>query len=147
MIRSVTKSEGNVCVFHLKEDLPPKKVKSFLRKVSDLIDGGRVNIILDLSSVSEISTIGLVAISSLFNRCRSLGGSLKICSLTPPVRAEFRETNLINTVEVFDTPLEAMKAFHSQNLLKARNYSGSFYIENRNAFVAWDRIPMTEYLN
>src|SRR5690606_37658174 len=105
MIRGVTKTEGSVTIFHLKDNLTPKKVKAFVQKSQDLIDSGRVNLILDLGSVHEICLMGLVSISSIFNKCRNAGGALKICSLTPEVRRAFRETNPINTVEVFDTAL------------------------------------------
>jgi len=148
MIRGVTRTEGAITIFHLRENLSPKKVKPFIKKLQDLIDSGRTHVVLDLSSVNEICVMGLVSISSIFNKCRSLHGAFKVCSLTPEARKIFRDTNLINTIEVFDTPLEALKSFHSENLLRSRHFSGSFYIEEKNAFVGWDRLPArNNYLN
>lgn len=147
MIRGVTKTEGSVTVFHLKDDLDTDKVKAFIKKIQDLIDSGRSNIIVDMSSCHYICVLGLVSISSIFNKCRQSGGALKIAALTPEVRDAFRETNLINTIEVYDTPLEALKSYQSDNLLKAKAYSGSFYIEEDNAFVPWDRLPVRSYYN
>jgi len=147
MIRGVTKTEGSISIFHLKDNLTTKKVKSFTKKMQDLLDSGRTHLILDMSSVDDVCLMGLVSISSIFNKCRQLGGALKVCSLTPEVRQAFRETNLINTVEVYDTPLEALKSFRSKNLLKVRAFSGSFYIEEKNAFFAWDRLPARSYYN
>lgn len=147
MIRSVTKTEGSVTVFHLKDDLNVKKVKTFVRRVYDLIETGRHHLVLDMSEVNDSCLLGLVSISNLFNRCRQSGGSMKVCSLTPAVRRAFRETNLINTIEVYDTPLEALKSFKSQNLLQTRAYTGSFYLEDKQAFIGWDRLPAGSYIN
>jgi len=141
MIRASTKQEGSATLFQLKDNLTTRKVKDFARRIQELIDSDRVHLIIDLSEVQEVCLLGLVAISSAFNKCRQNGGALKVCNLTTEVRQVFRETNLINTVEVFDTALDALKSFQSQNLLRSKKYSGSFYIEERNAFFGWDRLP------
>jgi anti-anti-sigma factor len=147
MIDSESKTEGKVTIFHLKDDLTSDRTKSFLKKMEDLISEGRIYLVLDLEDVDEVSLIGMVGISSIFNKCRHLGGALKISNLSPSVRRAFRATNLINTLEVFDTTLDAIKSFRSQNLLKSKNFSGSFFVKEKNAFVGWDRLPMSSYLN
>lgn len=147
MIRSVTKTEGNITVFHLKENLDVRKVKAFAKKASELIEAGRIHLVLDLSGVDEICLMGLVAISSLFNKCRQAGGALKVVSLTGRVRRKFRETNLINTIEVFENPVDGIKSFRTKNLLKAHHYSGSFFLEDKQSFVAWDRLSQGAIYN
>lgn len=147
MIGGEQRSEGRITVFHLREDLTNTRVKHFLKKMYDLVDEGRKYLILDLSEVEEVSLMGMVAISSVSNRCRQAGGALKICHLQPFVRRAFRSTNLINTVEVFEDSLDAIKSFKSRNLLKSQQYSGSFFIKEKNAFVPWDRIPVVGHYN
>lgn len=147
MISGTSQQEGRITVFHLKDDLVPSRVKAFLVKMEELLAEGRFFIVLDLSSVQEVSLMGMVAISSIFNKCRQAGGALKIAQLNPLVRRAFRQTNLINTVEVFDEVLEAVKSYRSQNLLKARQFSGSFFLKDRNAFVGWDRLSSQGPLN
>jgi hypothetical protein len=66
---------------------------------------------------------------------------LKVASLTPSVRRSFRQTNLINTIEVFDDVMDAVKSFRSHNLLKSKTFAGSFFIKEQNSFVGWDRLP------
>lgn len=141
MFYGETREEGKVTVFQLKTDLSAERVKSFVKKVNALLTEGRIYLVLDLHEVEEVSLLGMVAISSLFNKCRQAGGSLKIAGLTPTVRKAFRQTNLINTIEVFDEPIDALKSFRSQNLLKTKAYSGSFFLKEKNAFVGWDRLP------
>ncbi len=143
MIYGETRTEGKVTVFRLLSDLSTENVKPFLKKMNELLDESRVFLILDMSDVEEVSLLGMVAISSVFNRCRQAGGALKIAQLTPPVRRAFRATNLINTIEVYEETVEALKTFNSHNLLKAKNFAGSFFLKDRNAFVGWDRYPLT----
>ena len=147
MFEGEMKSEGRITVFHLKDDLSTERVKHFLKKMNDLLAEGRHYLVLDLAEVYEVSLIGMVGISSIFNRCRQAGGALKVAHLTPRVRKAFRNTNLINTIEVYDDVLEAIKSFRSQNLLKAKQYSGSFFLKDRNSFVGWDRLPLSGHLN
>jgi anti-anti-sigma factor len=143
MIKGEAKQEGKITVFHLRDDLTTSKSKAFLKKMDQLLEIGHRFIILDLAEVEEVCLLGMVCISSVFNRCRQLGGSLKIASLTPVVRRAFRNTNLINTIEVFEETIDAVKSFRSQNLLKSRQFSGSFFIKDSNSFVGWDRLPLT----
>jgi anti-anti-sigma factor len=147
MLKNNTQNLGKITVFHLNEDLPPNRVKVFTKTLNDLVESGRVHISLDLSGTREISLIGLVAISSIFNKCAQLGGSLKIVGLTPKVRSLFRETNLINTIEVYENSLEAIQSFRSKSLVKAKAHPGAFYFEDTNSFVAWDRLQARSPMN
>lgn len=135
------RTEGRITVFHLKDDLTPSKVKPFMKKMEELLAEDRIYLVIDLSSVYEISLMGMVAISAIFNKCRQAGGALKVAQITPLVRRSFRQTNLINTIEVYDELLDAVKSFRSHNLLKAKNFAGSFFIKEKSAFVGWDRLP------
>lgn len=145
MIRGITKTEGSITVFHLKDNLDTAHVKAFARKIHELLESGRIFLVLDLSQVEEICLLGLVSISNVFNKCRQVGGALKIAGLTNSVRESFEDTNLINTVEVYDNVLEAIKSYRSANLLKAKNLSGSFFDEEHQSFVPWDRLQARSY--
>ncbi len=141
MIEGNAKQEGKITIFQLKDDLTHDRVKAFVKKIDEIITSGQRYIVLDLSHVDEVCLLGMVSISSLFNKCRSLNGTLKIAGLNPFVRRAFRKTNLINTVEVFDEVLDALRSFKSQNLLKSK-HSTSFYVKDLNSFVGWDRLPV-----
>lgn len=141
MIRGVTKTEGSITVFHPKDNLDTVHVKAFVKKIHELLDSGRLYLVLDLAEVEEICLLGMVSISTIFNKCRQMGGALKIASLTDEVHDAFLETNLINTVDVYDGVLDAIKSFRHENLLKAKTLSGSYFVQEKNSFVAWDRLP------
>ena len=142
MIEGQAKKEGKITIFQVRDDLTSERVKSFLKRVDEIISNGNRYVVLDLSHVEEASMLALVAISSLSNQCRQAGGILKVAGLQPTVRRAFRKTNLINTVEVYDEVLDAIRSFKSQNLLKSKSASGSFYVKDLNAFVPWDRLPL-----
>lgn len=147
MINGALRQEGRIVIFHLHEDLHNGNVKAFMKRLYDLVEKGRTQMVLDLSEVMDVSLMGMVAISALFNKCRQKGGAFKVACLNPTVRRSFRNTNLINTIECYEELLEAVKSFSSQNLLRSRHYSGSFYLKERGAFVGWDRIPLEGYVN
>lgn len=147
MIRSITQEEGSITVFHIKQDLQARHIKAFAIKLQELIDSGRHNLVIELSAVHEICLMGLVTISSFYNKCRQNGGSLKVACLNEEVRESFHDTNLINTIEVFSSVLEAIKSFQSTNLLRNRRYTGSFFLEDDQSFVAWDRLPVRSYFH
>ncbi|MDB5038499.1 MAG: hypothetical protein JWQ35_2027 [Bacteriovoracaceae bacterium] len=143
MINGESKQEGKITIFQLRDDLTTSKVKAFLKKMNEIVELGHRFIVLDLSQVDEVCLLAMVSISSIFNRVRQSGGALKIVGLTPSVRRGFRQTNLINTIEVFDEALEAVKSFKSHNLLRSKHFSGSFFLKDSNSFVGWDRLPLT----
>ncbi|TVQ78437.1 MAG: anti-sigma factor antagonist [Bradymonadales bacterium] len=147
MIRSITKNEGQVSVFHLRENLEAHRTKAFTKKLYELIDAGRVNLILEMSHVQNISLIGMVAISHLFNRCRQAGGALKVAHLTDTVQEAFEESNLINTIEVYPHVVDALKSLQSENLYYTARFSGSFFVEEKKSFVGWDRLPIGNCIN
>jgi anti-anti-sigma factor len=142
MIKTDTRQEGKITMFHLRDDLTTDKAKAFLKKMDELLEIGHRFIVLDMSEVEEACLIGMVCISSIFNRCRQAGGALKIAGLTPAVRRAFRNTNLINTIEVYEDALDAIKSFRSHNLLRSKQFSGSFFMKDSNSFVGWDRLPL-----
>ncbi len=142
MINGEAKQEGKITIFQLRDDLTPNKVKAFVKKLSQIVSFGQRYIVLDLSDTEEVCLLGMVAISSIFNKCRQNGGALKITGLNPIVRRAFRKTNLINTIEVYDEVLDAIKSFKQVNLLKSKQYSGSFFLRESNSFVGWDRLPL-----
>lgn len=147
MIEGEARNEGRITVFQLKDDLTADRVKPFLKRIYGLLEEGRYHLVIDLSQTLEMSLMGMVGLSSIFNRCRQNGGALKVACLTPSVRKAFRQTNLINTIEVYDEVLDAVKSFRSQNLLRAKHFSGSFYLKDRNAFVGWDRLPLSGHVH
>lgn len=143
MIDGEARTEGRITVFQLKDDLTADRVKPFLKRIYDLLDEGRFYMVIDLTQVYDISLLGMVGLSSIFNRCRQNGGALKVAGLTPTVRKAFRNTNLINTIEVYEEVVDAVKSFRSQNLLRTKHFSGSFFLKDKNAFVGWDRLPLS----
>jgi anti-sigma B factor antagonist len=140
-------NKGKLTIYKLCDPLTVSNVKPFLIEMHSLIAEGKTHIILDLSDVKIICLMAMVGISNLFNECRLKGGALKVACLSPQVRRAFSQTNLINTVEIFEEASEAAKSFESKNLLKSQTLSGSYFMEDSESFVVWDRIPQTAYFN
>ena len=103
--------EGNVSIYRFRGPLTTGYVKSFVKEVYDLIGNKQTQIIIDLSEVKMICLMGMVSISNIYNECRQNSGALKVAGLTPQVKRVFQQTNLINTIEIFESVSEAYKSF------------------------------------
>jgi anti-anti-sigma factor len=73
------------------------------RQVGRLIDEGERVLILDLSRVPRIDSIGVGGLVQMFVRMRRRGGSLKLVSPTPFVRNVLTITKLSTVFEIHDS--------------------------------------------
>lgn len=73
------------------------------RHVGRLIDEGTRVLILDLSGVPRIDSIGLGGLVQMLVRMRSRGGSLKLVSPTPFVQNVLTITRLNTVFEIHDS--------------------------------------------
>lgn len=73
------------------------------RDVGRLIDEGERLLILDLSGVPRIDSIGLGGLVQMFVRMRTRGGSLKLVAPTPFVRNVLTITKLTTVFEIHDS--------------------------------------------
>ncbi len=65
MLEGTAKKEGKITIFQVRDDLISERVKSFMKRVDQMIGNGNRFIVLDLTHVEEVSLLALVAISSL----------------------------------------------------------------------------------
>ena len=83
----------------------------FKSSVTELIDGGAKNFILDLSGVPWINSTGLGILISGFTSIKNSGGVMKVCSVNERVLSIFYISQLENVFEVFATCEEARESF------------------------------------
>jgi anti-anti-sigma factor len=75
---------------------------------------GRKNLILDLSFVSALDSLGLGELISAFTEVRRLSGSLVLTGLSPKVKDAFRITGLDRAFLSFDFVSEAVDHYYSR---------------------------------
>jgi anti-sigma B factor antagonist len=85
--------------------LAADKVK---RTLTNLIDRGRLALVVDLADVAYIDSSGLGALVTAMKHARSAGGDIKLCALQTEVRSIFEMTRLIKVMGVYPTRQDAV---------------------------------------
>lgn len=88
-----------------------ENVDLFRNRVDDLIDNGKVRIVLNLVSANYISSLCLSVIVDAKNRLTLAGGDIKVAYVNRLIRNLFEITNLNKKIEIFDTVEDAAKSF------------------------------------
>ncbi len=79
--------------------------------VSEALEAGARNILVDLGEVTTIDSSGIGELVSAYTTVTNRGGKLKLVNLPPKVTDILQITQLISVFEVFDTVDEALVTF------------------------------------
>lgn len=102
---------GDVTVVTLQaEYLDAGNAKEFKRDFAALVEPG-AHMVLDLGRVQVVDSSGCGAILSCLRQLKSVGGDLKLCAVTRPVRSLFELVRMHRVFDIFNTRAEAVKAF------------------------------------
>ncbi|MBI3406722.1 MAG: anti-sigma factor antagonist [Acidobacteria bacterium] len=72
----------------------------------------RKDVVLQLEQVSHIDSSGIGTLVRLTGCARAGHGDVKLCQVSLALRNVFEITNLLTVFEIFETEMEAIKAFH-----------------------------------
>ena len=84
---------------------------AFGKRISDLIDRGRLKTILDLGGLTYIDSSGVGELVSAFTSVRNQGGELKLLHLTKKVHDLLQITKLYTVFDVKDDETSAISSF------------------------------------
>ncbi len=88
-----------------------ENVDVFKNRLNDLIDNGKIKIVLNFKAASYISSLCLSVIISAKNRLSTLNGDIKIIQANQLISNLFEITNLNKKLEIHNTLEEASSAF------------------------------------
>ncbi|PKK90855.1 MAG: hypothetical protein CVV64_08215 [Candidatus Wallbacteria bacterium HGW-Wallbacteria-1] len=91
----------------------PDVCNSFKKQVSDVIDGGQKNVIINLENLTFVSSLGLSALVHLFKYASSKGGFIKLAGIDPKMYKLFKITSLTNIFTIYESIQEALDDFKS----------------------------------
>ena len=83
----------------------------FKGEITDLIDKGFKNVVLDLAGVPWINSTGLGILITGYHSLKNAEGSMKICNVKERVLSIFYISQLENIFQVYGTLDEAMASF------------------------------------
>lgn len=81
--------EGGLTVLALDGFLDAHTAPEFEKAIQSEIDDGRLQLIVDCSGITYISSAGLGVFMGFIEELRERGGDIKICGLTPKVEQVF----------------------------------------------------------
>ena len=85
--------------------------ENFQGEIKELIAGGQVDVLLNMSKVSWVNSTGLGILVSAFHTLKKNGGQLKICSVSDRIDNILNVTQLKLVFETFPTCDEALASF------------------------------------
>ena len=106
-----TERTGEVVTLVLNgETLDASNSKDFRNEVAPLLTA-QAKVIFDMSQLRFVDSSGLGAILSCLRQLNGVGGDLKLCGMTKPVRALFELVRMHRVFEIFNTREEAIRSF------------------------------------
>ncbi len=113
MIFNVEQQAGVVIALLPGDTLDASNAKDFKAGVDNLIVP-KAKLIFDMSQLKFVDSSGLGAILSCLRRLHDIGGELKLCAMTKPVRALFELVRMHRVFEIFNSRDEAIRSYAAE---------------------------------
>jgi len=104
------KSSGVTFVTLDGESLDASNVPEFKRASAGAVEP-KAKVILDLAKVQFVDSSGCGAILGMLRQLSQVGGDLKLCAVTRPVKSLFELVRMHKILDICDTRDDAVKAF------------------------------------
>lgn len=91
--------------------------------IDKVLTAGTTKILLNLTGVPMVDSMGIGEIVRAFTRVQEGGGTLKLVGLTDRVYGAMQITRLLSLIENFKTEAEAVESFAAKNGKPARTRS------------------------
>lgn len=102
---------GDVAVVRLPiEELDASNVGEFKRDMAPVLEAN-TKLVFDLQRLRFTDSSGLGAFISCLRHVNARGGDVKLCGMSPQVRAVFELVRLHRIFDIYSTPEEAVRAF------------------------------------
>jgi anti-sigma B factor antagonist len=102
---------GDVAVVRVPvEELDASNVGDFKRDMAPVLEA-HTKLVFDLHRLHFTDSSGLGAFLSCLRHVNARGGDVKLCGMSPQVRAVFELVRLHRIFDIYSTPEEAVRAF------------------------------------
>ena len=103
---------GDIIEVIVEGNVLQENVSYFKNRILDLINDGKIKIILNMANTDYISSLCLAVLIDAKNRLANLNGDLKIAIVNRLVRNLMEITNLVRKIEIYDTIEDAIVSFN-----------------------------------
>jgi anti-sigma B factor antagonist len=88
--------------------------------IDKILSAGTEKVLLNLTDVPIIDSMGIGEIVRAYNKVRDGGGTLKLVGLTDRVYGALKITQLLDLIESFKTQEEALESFNKEKKARTR---------------------------
>jgi anti-sigma B factor antagonist len=111
-MKATTRTVDNVEIISLQGKITIGAGDTQLREViSNSVNAGKTNILLDLSGVTTIDSSGIGELVGSYTTATNRGGKLKLLHLPAKLNELLHVTQLITVFEVYENEREAVASF------------------------------------
>jgi anti-sigma B factor antagonist len=111
-MKATSRTVDNVEIISLQGKITIGAGDTQLREViSNAINAGKTNVLLDLSGVTTIDSSGIGELVGSYTTVTNRGGKLKLLHLPAKLNELLHVTQLITVFEVYDNEQEAVSSF------------------------------------
>ncbi len=108
-----TEKHDEVTVVAVGADLDAHRSQKAKDLLGEIIKGGTVRLVVDLSSVAFVDSAGLGALVSALKSVRPSGGDVRICGARPEVTTVFELTRMTKIFRIFPDRESALASFRT----------------------------------
>ena len=105
-----------VVVMEVPERLDFKQGQSFFFELQPMLETDRPRIVLDCSQLKQVDSAGIETLLQIIDEAMKRDGDVKLAAVSPASAAILELMRVDRLFEVFDTPEEATRSFHSTAL-------------------------------
>jgi anti-sigma B factor antagonist len=115
----IVEMDNNVIILKPVGRLDASSVKSLQAQVAKLMEKNYIHILLDLSRVDFIDSMGLGACIGLYKTLDARGGALVCAGSNDSIRAIFRLTRADEKITLADSRLDALKILQDKTMRRS----------------------------
>jgi anti-anti-sigma factor len=113
-MKTEVRHENDVTVVAVSGSVDALTAAEMAGVIVNLIAGGHVNIVVDLTGLEFMSSAGLRTLLGAVKETRTNGGDLRIASSNPGIDKVLKMSGFHNIAKVFTTSSDALSSFASQ---------------------------------
>jgi anti-sigma B factor antagonist len=101
----------NVTLVTIADKISSASVMDLKKNLDELIKANKTNILLDLSELTFINSMGLGTIVNALKKVKKLNGDLKLIVIDEKIKFLFDILNLKNILKIYSSKEEALAEF------------------------------------
>lgn len=104
-------TSGSKVILHLKGSIEHEETEALELKLEDLLESGKMRVVVDLTEVNHLSSMGLGVLVSFKKLYHAQQGDLKLVIASEELAGLFKVTMLNKVFDISETRKDALSKF------------------------------------